>query len=185
MYPLDKFFLQKKYADNTYRQSFLFLNKHCHAIWQCRNHSSQVIGGPLWWVLIYPLWSHVAVSYNVRTMYVYHRYRLYVTDVDQILSDIYYRYLFWISTDKSLGIRRISIPISVLDPTDICYRYLFWISTDNSLGIRRTLLGQSHGCPNLARLGLSHECPLLRGLFPLTAVKGVPTRENFLKYRCA
>jgi hypothetical protein len=46
MYPLEKFFfLQKMYADNTYRQSFLFLNKHCHAIWQCRNHSSQVIGG--------------------------------------------------------------------------------------------------------------------------------------------
>jgi hypothetical protein len=55
MYPLDKFFvLQKKYADNTYRQSFLFLNKHCHAIWQCRNHRSQVIGddfGGYWSIL--------------------------------------------------------------------------------------------------------------------------------------
>jgi hypothetical protein len=36
----------------------------------------------VWWVLIYPLWSHVAVSNNLRTMYVYHINRLYVTDVD-------------------------------------------------------------------------------------------------------
>jgi hypothetical protein len=47
------FFLQKKYADNTYRQSFLFVNKHCHAIWQCRNHSSQVGGTTFTYIVVY------------------------------------------------------------------------------------------------------------------------------------
>ena len=51
--PLGKVFFKKKYADNTYRQSFLFLNKHCHAIWQCRNHSSQVGGTTFTYIVVY------------------------------------------------------------------------------------------------------------------------------------
>jgi hypothetical protein len=89
MYPLDKLFLQKKYADNTYRRfvsgyyishthlTFSPYWKHIHPT--LNSYMGQIVR--VWWVLIYPLWSHVAVSYNLRTMYVYHRNRLYVTDV--------------------------------------------------------------------------------------------------------
>jgi hypothetical protein len=51
--PLGQVLLQKKYADNTYRKSFLFLNKHCYAIWQCRNHSSQVGGTTFTYIEVY------------------------------------------------------------------------------------------------------------------------------------